>query len=152
MSMDSEVELVSTSYGKSGVKILYIRRDAASDDITEYEGSLNWCLAHKLFSFRGFYNAFSPSPVFWPIWHLWFLLYRFNYFIISVIKGCHIIELAHGLLYYHIHVVVSCQIPPPSALQCWQFWDRLKIKLDKEKTGIQCVVMGGYWAFYCIVI
>lgn len=34
----SQVELAATSYGKTGVKLLYIERDSASDEITEYEG------------------------------------------------------------------------------------------------------------------
>ena len=40
---DSEVQIKDASYGKTGVKILFVRRDLKRHEITEYEG-LSFCL------------------------------------------------------------------------------------------------------------
>ena len=40
---DSEVQIKDASYGKTGVKILFVRRDSKRHEITEYEG-LSFCL------------------------------------------------------------------------------------------------------------
>lgn len=36
---DTQVEFVDATYGKTGVKILYISRDSSRHEITEYEGT-----------------------------------------------------------------------------------------------------------------
>lgn len=38
---DNQVEFVDASYGKTGVKILYVNRDSSRHDISEYEGKVN---------------------------------------------------------------------------------------------------------------
>ena len=40
---DFEVQITDASYGKTGVKILFVRRDSERHEITEYEG-LSFCL------------------------------------------------------------------------------------------------------------
>jgi len=39
MIPDSQVKITTSSYGKTGVKLLYVRRQGDWHDITEYEGA-----------------------------------------------------------------------------------------------------------------